>query len=523
MGLNITGYKGPDEKDQLNLNSPTVDFALVHAAFDTKEYKRKEDARRKGFATKWNYYNGKHKRFLKVKMAAGSIDDNVVVNFCGVLVDRTVSRLFGDPTRGELLTFDVEKKSIVEERAALHGEGPEYEPKSPGSDELKAHTTLNDVWARSGSLFKLLSRVGVFGAVTGHFAYKLMKEEEGIRVIVLDTDIFGILSRADDMDKVRAYKLEYEIQRRDPKDPNERIVTVDFRQLIVHGPAFGGPEGWYLQDFINWRRKGDVLREWVPDSLLETWPFCPIIDGQNLPHAQSIWGISDMQNVTSLNDEINFLLSNVNRIVRFHAHPRTIAIGVDPDSIVETAIEQFWTIAATPDQVSIQNLEMESDLNAAFAFFQTIREAFWTIGREADPAVFKEKIGNVTNFGLRVMFLDALNKLGQKRETYGRTLIALIERIFILSGYEDLTVIPKWSDPLPTDPREAVETMMLEIDTGILSRETAARERGRNWQLEQQRIKAEAEDANTMGQKLLRLMKGGESTKPHTDKRNLNG
>jgi len=217
------------------------------------------------------------------------------------------------------------------------------------------------------------------------------------------------------------------------------------------------------------------------------------------------------------------LLSNVNRIIRFHAHPRTIAIGVEPDSIQETAVEQFWTIAATPEQVNIFNLEMESDLGSAFAFFQTIKEAFWTIGREADPATFKEKIGNVTNFGLRVLFLDALNKLGQKRETYGKALVTLIERILALSGHEDLTVVPKWCDSLPSDPREAVETMMLEIDSGILSRETAARERGRNWQLERERIKAEAKDAETMGQKLMRALKGGETekTRPNTDRRNL--
>jgi len=519
--FDVMGNKGPDEKDLKGLKLPVVDFGLVHAAFDSKEYKKQERLRNRDFAAKWKYYEGKHKRFLKVKKAAGSIDDNVTVNFCGVLVDRTVSRLFGDPARSELLTFDVEKRSVKEEREALRGEGPEYAPKTPESEEVEAHNILNGVWKRSGSLYKIVSRVGVFGAVTGHYAYKLLKEDEGVRVIVMDTSIFGILSSADDMEKVRAYKIEFVIQRRDPKDPNNRIVPVDFRQVIVYGPAFGGPDGWFIQDFINWRRTGDKLRAWVPDSELERWPFCPIIEGQNLPHAKSIWGVSDLQNVTALNDEINFILSNVNRIVRYHAHPRTIAIGVDPDSIVETAIEQFWTIASTPDQVSIQNLEMESDLNAAFAFFQTIKEAFWTIGREADPATFKDKIGNVTNFGLRVLFLDALNKLGQKRETYGKTLVTLIERIFILSDHKDLTVVPKWSEPLPTDPREAVETMMLEIDSGILSRETAARERGRNWQLEQQRMKAEAKDAEMMGQKLMRTLKGGESVKPHTDQRKL--
>jgi len=151
------------------------------------------------------------------------------------------------------------------------------------------------------------------------------------------------------------------------------------------------------------------------------------------------------------------------------------SIGIEPSQVQDTAVEAFWTVATTPDKAEIFNLEMQSDLPAVFNFFQIIREAFWTIGREADPSVFKEKIGNVTNFGLRVLYMDALNKLGQKRQTYGKVLS---------------------------------QTLQMERDMQIVSRETAALERGRNWEVEKRRMQEDAQ-GQSVGKRLLRMLQAG--------------
>lgn len=475
-----------------------VDFELIHAEFDTEtkeQAERERDSLLKGF---WNFYNGEHRKFLKI----GEVDDNVIINFCSVLVDRSVSRLFGDPFRGELLQFDIQKKDESGDTTVLD------------EDMTKEVTRyLEDTWERSGGLEHLYNRIGVYGGVTGHFIMKLMIEEDGPRVTVPDTGIVDVLLYPDDRDKVRSYKIQFKVTRRDPEDGN--IKEADFRQLIVNGEYFG-QVGWYVQDFLRFNKSVSkdmtledttVPPEWIPVSPIDVWDNNPLIDGQNLPHAKDYWGFSDMSNVTGLNDEINFVMSNVNRIIRYHAHPRTVAIGVEAGQVTDTAIESFWTIATTPDKAEIVNLEMKSDLAAIYNFFQVIREAFWTIGREADPATFKEKIGNVTNFGLRVLFLDALNKLGQKRQTYGKALSRVIEHILSIGGYDDLVAIPQWNDPLPTDPKETVETLAVERGMGIVSRATAARERGRNWEKESKLLDADEQDDN-VAKRFMRVMRG---------------
>jgi hypothetical protein len=496
-----------------------IDYDLAHAEFDTEQVQSTELVRNTALQGYWNFYDGKHRTFLK-KSQEG-IDDNVIINMCALLVDRSTSRLFGDPLRGELLTFDIEKKEDVKARRASKGEG---DVDVPPTDQTKAKAFLEEVYAISGGLDKIYNSVGVYGAVTGHFIFKLTLEDGTPRIITVDPQIFSVMTRSDDKDKVKAYKIQFPIQARDPRDGN--IKETEFRQLIVHGPAYGSADdAWYIQDFHRFQQLSEVEEDrvgalddtdpnntanendWVPVGGEERWEFSPIIDGQNLPHARSYWGQSDMKNVTGINDEINFVMSNVNRIIRYHAHPRTVGIGIEANNVQETAVESFWSVATTPDKAKIQNLEMQSDLPAVFNFFSIMREAFWTIGREADPSTFKEKIGNVTNFGLRVLFLDALNKLGQKRQTYGKALTLLLERCLQLGDMSDLTAVPKWHDPLPTDPRETAETLMIERDIGIVSKETAAIERGRDWEKEQSRIENEPEP-ESVEEQMMRTLRG---------------
>ncbi|RLG68947.1 MAG: hypothetical protein DRO11_08390 [Methanobacteriota archaeon] len=483
----------------------TIDYDIVHAEFDAQESEL--TARQTALLENWRFYEGKHRQWLKVK--EGGHNDNVTINLCGVLVDRTVSRLFGDPVRGDLLDFD-----LVPTEAVSEGEAPTLD-QAPAPEKIQeARRYLEQVWERSGGIHTVLSRTGVYGAVTGHFVLRLVADDEIPRFVVLDPGIVSVLVKGDDRDKVRAYSIQFPVKRRD-KDGD--IRDADFRQLIVYGPEFGGEEGWYIQDFIRFKPKtspdrlrllDDEVPRWQPAGDEEIWPFCPLFDGQNLPSARSYWGMADLENVKNINDEINFILSNVNRIIRFHAHPRTIGIGIEPSQVQDTAVEAFWTVATTPDKAEIFNLEMQSDLPAVFNFFQIIREAFWTIGREADPSVFKEKIGNVTNFGLRVLYMDALNKLGQKRQTYGKVLSNLLERCLELKGFNNLRALPNWSDPLPTDPRETVQTLQMERDMQIVSRETAALERGRNWEVEKRRMQEDAQ-GQSVGKRLLRMLQAG--------------
>ena len=105
-------------------------------------------------------------------------------------------------------------------------------------------------------------------------------------------------------------------------------------------------------------------------------------------------------------------------------------------------------------------------------------------------ASFAADLGNLTNFGLRTIYKDALDKLATKRSLYGKGLADISERSLALMGMAARPTI-NWSDPLPFNDAEEIAGIQTEMGLGILSKETAASLRGRDWELEQERIAEE--------------------------------
>ena len=56
----------------------------------------------------------------------------------------------------------------------------------------------------------------------------------------------------------------------------------------------------------------------------------------------------------------------------------------------------------------IQNLEMQSDLNSSLNFIRYLRQALFDVSRAVDIDSMADKLGSLTNFGLRVLYQDAL-------------------------------------------------------------------------------------------------------------------
>src|SRR5690606_10543777 len=114
------------------------------------------------------------------------------------------------------------------------------------------------------------------------------------------------------------------------------------------------PEGWVIIEYEQNQRK-----EWI-ELTRDNWdfPFAPIVDWANQSRPHTYYGQTSLTN-PGLNDSINFVASNTARIIKFHAHPKSIGKGVDPDKIVETPIDGFYAI---PDNADVYNLEMQSDL-----------------------------------------------------------------------------------------------------------------------------------------------------------------
>ena len=140
-----------------------------------------------------------------------------------------------------------------------------------------------------------------------------------------------------------------------------------------------------------------------------------------------------------------------------------------------------------------------------------LRGAFFSEHSAVDIDSLKDKLGQLTNFALRVLFYDALLKLGLKRGLYEAGLVALSQRGLDMLGWgNDQTVTVDWVDPLPFNTLEEINEIEKEIGLGLLSKQTATEIRGRDWKTEQKRKEEESAADDNIGSRLLRAFENAQ-------------
>jgi hypothetical protein len=116
-----------------------------------------------------------------------------------------------------------------------------------------------------------------------------------------------------------------------------------------------------------------------------------------------------------------------------------------------------------------------------------------------------DKLGALTNFGLRVLFMDALAKLHTKQELYGDALLELNRRLLVIGGFANTdpgAII--WPEVLPVNEAEQVQAITSDLTNELVSKQTASTVRGYDWEQEQERIKADKAEAQaTLAQSML--------------------
>jgi len=405
----------------------------------------------------WDYYRRKHKQWLINPETGKPAPENVTINLARRVVNQTVAFLFGHTP-------------II----------------SAGTDEMKE--VINEILDANNE-DSFFPRLGKVGAITGHCFVKIVPEGEGVRWILLDPRNISVFWAGDDVSKALAYKIEW--------NSGEN----SYRQDIIYQPEIGK---WLMRDLVkikngNWEPKAGVAYNWQ-------FTFAPIVDWQNLSDPSGFYGESDLI-ALDLNDATNFTASNVNSILKYHASPRTVATGVSKDQIEETSVDGLWS--TENENAKVFNLEMTSDLTSSMAFLEFERDSFYSESQAVDLSKLKDKANDLTNFALRVIFNDALEKNSTKQMEYGRGLKDLIYRSLIVLGKtvkaKDVTV--QFEDPLPRNRQEIAQIAQMGVQGGWLSKESASLETGHAWAVEDERIQKEkASESIDVGNAVMDLI-----------------
>ena len=430
---------------------------------------REQVARVNESTLKRNYRRGLHKAPIK------SADDAIIINFIGLLVDRSVAMLFGQEP-----AFDL-----------------------PGESDAPAQQYIDAVW-RANRKMQLLKRAAVYGAESGTCYMKILPDgavtKDGKlipRLVVLDPATVTMDALPEDIDTVYRYTIAYTIT--DPVTGKDKTV----KQVTEHDADTGY---WNITDSISVNgNKFEVVNKQVWE-----WEFAPIVHWHNLPDVGSVYGRPDItDDLIDLQDKINFVSSNTAKIIKYHAYPKTWARGFQNTGKIAWGVDEM--ITTSDPNALVQNLEMQSDLSSSLNFIRYLRQALFDVSRAVDIDSMADKLGTLTNFGLRVLYQDALSKLEEKRGLYGEGIVEINHRLLALAGAPDNDGGKvEWPDVMPTNEMEVAQAIKTDLELGLVSKQTAAGIRGYSWIDEEPRIADERAASDNVGAALLRAFGQGE-------------
>jgi len=422
-----------------------------------------QQARLQNYKTWYEYYNGDHALPLKIK--EGQENDNVIINLARLIVDKGASFLFGKD-----LPFELKEGATT-----------------------PAEETLETIWKHNRKM-TFLMKIAVSGGIYGHLFIKILPDgiKKGLpRLVNIEPEYLTVFYDEQDIESVWRYRIEWTALGHNGRAMHRRQdIELD-----------DGGKRWQI---IN-RIAESPAYVWKPDpqqpDLTWKWPWPPIIDCQNMIAPGQYYGLSDLEDLSEQN-AINYLASKTQRIIRYHAHPKTIGTGFKATDVKHD--EDDVMILPGSDS-KLWNLEMKSNLSANIAFLDRLINLHLGTARipRLDPAQIN--VGALSGFALKVLYGDLLEKTETKRRTYGDMLVELNRRLLEMAGKgaDNYTTL-HWQDPLPVD--EAAENLRdgFDLDNKIASRETIQTKRGYKPETENERLEAEEAAEGNIGAAIVR-------------------
>ena len=424
-----------------------------------------QEARRRQMARAWERYNGIFPNSLKETKSDPKGKDNVKINFARWLVNTGVSFLFGQG-----VTFEVD-----------------------GDAKSDANQWLADCW-QANKIGTLLHKVGINGGVTGHCFIKVIDAKPFPRLVNLDPEFVTPIWAADDFEKVEEWRTEW--------TGIENGQAVAFRQVMT--PEAGG-QSWTI---LDQQSRGDNAAWVTTDSNVWPYSWAPIFQCQNMPCPNAFFGLADLEaDVLDGNESLNFIFSNLNRIIRMHAHPKTWARGVGAGEI-DFAVDKLTVIPSETGE--LKNLEMQSDLSSSLEFARKLKEIFHEVTSVPEIAAGKfENVGQLSGLAMKILYGPILRLTGTKKLFYGEMMEELSRRLLEMKDRNARhRVKSQWPEILPEDVIELAGAALTKQQAGV-SQDTTLSEMGYDPEVEKKKREAEQADAAALGDSLLSSFEKG--------------
>ncbi len=206
----------------------------------------------------------------------------------------------------------------------------------------------------------------------------------------------------------------------------------------------------------------------------------PVVHIQNLVQPYRYEGISDVEQLISLQDELNTRLSDRAARVTFQSFNMYLAKGIEGFENRPVSPGRMWSTDNL--EASIEQFGGDGRTPGEDAHIAEIREAMDKISGVTPvvAGVIRDKLGHLTSaVALKMIFMGMLAKTARKQFTYGQGIkrigqkvLKLLDRCGVYRTTEaerDFDV--QFPNPLPTDESEKLNLAKAKLELGISRRE----------------------------------------------------
>jgi hypothetical protein len=429
-------------------------------------------ARQKYITDRWNYYDGNQFRWLK-KDPDALREDNITINLCGRSVDKAVE-FIGTPDEFKVEGAKTEQPASVEV-ANLDGD----------ARDLALKEALDITWEEYQ---QDAPEIVQSNFISGHSFVKLYFDSGNQpSMILLDPMYMSVFWNMMNARQLLFYRMQW--KRGD--DVYMQDIVPDWMLMGIDANTLPLAENWVIIDY----KQGRGNLEWSTVKQ-EVWPypFPPIVDWAFKRRPHQYYGVSFLHNSVELNDAVNFVTSNAARMIKHDAHRKAFAFGFEVSD--ENAVGGIWDGLPTDGRVEFS--PTDDTLASSMNMLTLLKAEFFANQRILDLSTVKDRLGQISNFGVRMLFSDQLEMASEARATIGKGLAELMRRLLIMGGAAvEKKIEPEWPDMLPQNRLELLQAAKIESELGTTSITTLTESIDRDPEKEKELKATEAQSASS--------------------------
>jgi hypothetical protein len=320
--------------------------------------------------------------------------------------------------------------------------------RSPQATEAIVPSALEEVWSVHNDKQSVLWEIGNVGSVSGDVFIKVAYEEAWVdasglehpgrvRIVPLNPSFCFPEFHPHDRNRMIRFKLKYRFWGTS-LEGTRQVFT--YTELITDAQ---------IEEYVN-----DELIDSRPNPIGEI----PIVHITNIPVASSPWGLSDIQDIISLNREYNEKATDASDIINYHAAPVTVITGAKASQL-EKGPKKVW--GGLPKDSQVFNLELGAGLEGPLAYMEMIKRSMHELTGVPESALGQmQPISNTSGVALSIQYQPLMNRWNLKKTQYGKGL-AKVNELILKHVFIYLPQMTMW-DPTNDVPLKAGQLAILD-------------------------------------------------------------